>query len=361
MQRGVLSMVMDRLARAEQPVFWHHELDALGAGELRRLLGARLLVRVKDATRLPCPSPCGKGCGLRVLPRRRIAVCPQGRLRPVELAENALVRYALKPGTFARRLAKANGIAGRVREAGDDTFRLGRVRLDDGQEVSAWLLLARQERVPGCLFNLPLGPADRPAVVLVPSAEPATPRPGDPIIIQLTQSLETETLAVDWRGAEACLRAAAGARAPAEVSLRLTGLPPGQYPPRSIAMLAGSGPFEDVRKPIGVRELFFLSLFAGSTWSETVNGRAFTVVTKERALDTLLAWVKAGRIRLTGRDSSRPDARLAKMWREFVRQMNMTPGLAGLFAAVPAGPEQEKAYGVAVAPDQIAQDLSLPV
>ncbi len=100
MPRGVLSTVTDRPAHAEQPVFWHHELEAFGTDELRGLLGARVLVRVKDATKLRCPSHCGKGCGLHVLSGRELAVCPEsGIIRLVAILAQSKARWVRHPST----------------------------------------------------------------------------------------------------------------------------------------------------------------------------------------------------------------------------------------------------------------------
>jgi hypothetical protein len=360
MHEQALSMIIERFAWSEQPVFRHGEFAAFGA-DLRRLLASRLLVRTNDAAVVPCPNQCQKGCDPRVLAGRRLALCSRGQLGVWKLTADDLTCYVLKPGALAKALAKANDLTGRVQRAGDHAFRLGQIAMEFGGTASVWLLMARQEMLAAHLCDLPVTAADRPALVLVPSAELGVNKSDDMVVLDLARALDPETLQVDWGDAEELLRAAEERRGDARVLLRLTDLPEGQHPPRSVSMLVGDGPFEGLRKPVGVRELFFLALFAESGRSQVVNNRKYTVVEKRHALARLGEWVATGRITLQGRDRARPGARVAKMWREFVRQMNMTPGLAGLFSLVMTSPGGLKAYAVAMAPHQIAQDLSVSV
>jgi hypothetical protein len=99
-----------------------------------------------------------------------------------------------------------------------------------------------------------------------------------------------------------------------------------------LARIVGHEHFDGLNKKIGVRELFFVFLLFGST-TRTHNfaGQVITVVSEDEVSQELLKWSDAQHLEFTGPDRDRPAHRVAKMWREFVKQIGKERKLNSLF------------------------------
>ncbi len=109
-----------------------------------------------------------------------------------------------------------------------------------------------------------------------------------------------------------------------------------------VARLVGSGPFQGIDKKIGIRQLFFLYLLFESEEERRISGTERIVIRERRAVDELLTWSQSGYIKLQGADRDRPAHRVAKMWREFTRQIDRSSQVRGLFERIGRSNQDEE-------------------
>ena len=117
-----------------------------------------------------------------------------------------------------------------------------------------------------------------------------------------------------------------------------------------LARIVGSERFDGVSKKIGVRELFFVALLFGSTRTHNFAGQIISVVPEGYVSQELLKWSHAQHLRFTGQDRDKPAHRVAKMWREFVQQMDKERKLTGLFTNVHRDMAGERLYALRLLP-----------
>lgn len=133
--------------------------------------------------------------------------------------------------------------------------------------------------------------------------------------------------------------------------LRLERLMPDKRNQTLVARLVGDSSSGAIDKPLGVRQLFFLVLFARSERSHPIDGQAYTAFTEAEAAKQLESWRGSGFLNVSGRDT--PTQRVTKNWGEFLRGMGSH---ARLFSTSKDG-EGNKLYCVALPPGQIQSDL----
>ena len=117
-----------------------------------------------------------------------------------------------------------------------------------------------------------------------------------------------------------------------------------------LARIVGHEHFDGLNKKIGVRELFFVFLLFGSTRTHNFAGQMITVVPEGEVSQELLKWSDARHLEFTGPDRDRPAHRVAKMWREFVKQMGKERKLNSLFTNEHKSATGERLYALRLRP-----------
>ena len=119
-----------------------------------------------------------------------------------------------------------------------------------------------------------------------------------------------------------------------------------------LARVVGTSWFDGVNKKIGSRELFFCSLLFKSTRIHIVESQQITVVTEEELCQELLKWSDAEFLTFKGKDRNKPEYRVQKMWREFVRQIEKETKLLNLFTADHKDLQGQRLYGIRLRPNE---------
>ena len=132
--------------------------------------------------------------------------------------------------------------------------------------------------------------------------------------------------------------------------LALDQIKDGQTNRTLLARIVGHERFDGVNKKIGVRELFFVALLFGSTRTHNFAGQIVTVVPEGDFSQELLKWSDAQYLLFTGQDRDKPAHRIAKMWREFVQQVDKERTLKGLFTDMHRSVSGERLYAVRLSP-----------
>jgi hypothetical protein len=117
-----------------------------------------------------------------------------------------------------------------------------------------------------------------------------------------------------------------------------------------LAQIVGKDRFDGLIKKIGARELLFVYLLFGAKRTHNVRGQLITVVPQGEVTQALVKWSEAAYLRLTGADREKPDDRVAKMWREFVKQMGKESKLKPLFTDVHRTVVGERLFGLRLHP-----------